>query len=228
MTKIKIVKPYFVFEDQINGVKVLKNIEKYGRVSHKSEKNIGKDTYKNFIKKLLDWGHESVFEHEKVTVRIICDRGITHELVRHRIAAYTQESTRYCNYSGEIQFIQPLFFKKNSLAYKIWLSSCKTAATNYTKLIKMGITPEEARSILPNSLKTEIIVTYNLRQWRHVFEMRCQKAAHPQMREIMIPLLKEFQKKIPFLFDDFIIKKDNSLSYPFYAFKDIEYFKNKK
>lgn len=219
MTKIKIIKPSFVFEDQINGAKLLKNIERYGRVSHKSEKNIGKNTYKIFLKKLLGWGHESVFEHEKVTVKIICDRGVSHELVRHRIAAYTQESTRYCNYSGNIQFIKPLFFKTNSLEYKIWRNTCKTIALNYTKLIKMGVTPEAARSILPNSLKTEIIVTYNLRQWRHVFEMRTQKAAHPQMREIMIPLLKEFQKKIPILFDDFEIIKDKKLSYPYYAIK---------
>lgn len=218
-TKIQIIKPSFVFEDKIEGVKLLKNLEKYGRVSHKSEKNISKDSYKTFLKKLLDWGHESVFEHEKVTVRIICDRGITHELVRHRIAAYTQESTRYCNYSGKIQFIKPLFFKPKSKEYKIWLYSCKTAALNYKKLIQMGITPEAARSILPNSLKTEIIVTYNLREWRHVFEMRTQKAAHPQMREIMVPLLKEFQKKIPIIFDDFEIIKDKSLSYPYYAIK---------
>ena len=218
-TKIKVIKPYYLFEDKIEGIKLLKNIEKYGRVSHKSEKNIGKDSYKIFIKRLLGWGHESVLEHEKVTVRIVCDRGVTHELVRHRIAAYTQESTRYCNYSGEIQFIKPLFFKPNSKEYKIWLETCKTAAKNYTKLIQMGVTPEAARSILPNSLKTEIIVTYNLREWRHVFEMRCQKASHPQMREIMIPLLKEFQKKIPILFDDFQIIEDKTLSYPYYAVK---------
>lgn len=218
-TKIKVIKPYFIFEDKIEGIKLLKNIEKYGRVSHKSEKNISKDSYKVFLKRLLSWGHESVFEHEKVTVRIVCDRGITHELVRHRIAAYTQESTRYCNYSGKIQFIKPLFFKPKSKAYKIWLETCKTAAKNYTKLIQMKVTPEAARSILPNSLKTEIIVTYNLRQWRHVFEMRCQKAAHPQMREIMIPLLKEFQKKIPILFDDLQIIKDKNLAYPYYAVK---------
>lgn len=219
MTKIKIIKPYFVFEDKIDGKKLLKNIERYGRVSHKSEKNITKDSYKIFLKKLLNWGHESVFEHEKVTVRIICDRGVSHELVRHRIAAYTQESTRYCNYSGEIQFIKPLFFKPKSKEYKIWFNTCKICAQNYSKLIKMGVTPELARSVLPNSLKTEIIVTYNLRQWRHVFEMRTQKSAHPQMREIMIPLLKEFQKKIPILFDDFEIIKDKSLSYPYYAIK---------
>jgi len=219
MTKIKVIKPSFVIEDKIDGNTILKNIEKYGRVSHKSEGNITTDSAKKFIQKLIGWGHESVLEHEKITVRIICDRGVTHEIVRHRIAAYTQESTRYCNYSGEIKFIQPLFFKKGTKEYDLWYQSCKIAAENYTKLIRLGVTPEAARSVLPNSLKTEIIVTYNLREWRHVFEMRCQKAAHPQMREIMIPLLKEFQKQITILFDDFFIKKDEHLSYPFYAIK---------
>ena len=91
----------------------------------------------------------------------------------------------------------------------------------------MGSPPEEARSVLPNSLKTEIIATYNLRQWRHVFEMRCQKAAHPQMREIMIPLLKEFKKKLPIIFDDFIIYKDKSLFYPLYAIRNNQFWQNK-
>jgi thymidylate synthase (FAD) len=219
MTKIKVIKPSFIIEDEIEGNAILKKIEKYGRVSHKSEGDITSDLAKKFIQKLMGWGHESVLEHEKITVRIICDRGITHEIVRHRIAAYTQESTRYCNYAGQIQFIQPLFFKKGTQEYELWYQSCKIAAENYTKLIQLGVTPEAARSVLPNSLKTEIIVTYNLREWRHVFEMRCQKAAHPQMREIMIPLLQEFQKQIPVLFDDFEIKKDPNLSYPFYAIK---------
>ena len=221
MTNIKIIKPTFLIEDKIDGNAILKTIEKYGRVSHKSEGGITADSAKKFLQKLMDWGHESVFEHEKITVRIICDRGITHEIVRHRIAAYTQESTRYCNYSGEIKFIQPLFFKKGTKEYDLWYQSCKIAAESYAKLIQLGVTPEAARSVLPNSLKTEIIVTYNLREWRHVFEMRCQKAAHPQMREIMIPLLREFQKQIPVIFDDFTIQKDKTLAYPYFARKKV-------
>lgn len=219
MAKIKIVNSSFVIEDKINGSAILKNIEKYGRVSHKSEGLITANSAKQFIRKIMGWGHESVLEHEKITVRIICDRGITHEIVRHRLASYTQESTRYCNYSGEIKFIHPLFFKKGSRKYSIWLNSCKAIAESYTKLIKMGVVPEAARSILPNSLKTEIIVTYNLREWRHVFAMRCQKAAHPQIREVMIPLLRQFQKQIPIIFEDFVIQKDKTLAYPFFATK---------
>jgi len=225
MNKIRIIKPSFVIEDKIKGIKILKNLERYGRISHKSEKNITKTSYRNFLIKILSWGHESVLEHEKITVRIICGRDITHEIVRHRIAAYTQESTRYCNYSGEIKFIQPLFFKKGTKEYDLWYQSCKIAAESYAKLIQLGVTPEAARSVLPNSLKTEIIVTYNLREWRHVFEMRCQKAAHSQMREIMIPLLKEFHKRLPVIFNDFIIKHEITLSYPYYAIRDNKYWK---
>jgi len=224
---IKIIKPKFIIETKISGVKMLQTIEKFGRLSHKSEKKMTKDSYKDFLRKLLSWGHESVFEHASISVRFICDRGITHELVRHRLAAYTQESTRYCNYSGNIQFIQPLFYKKGSKKYQIWYENCLQAAKNYNLLIQLGSPPEEARSVLPNSLKTEIIATYNLRQWRHVFEMRCQKAAHPQMREIMIPLLKEFKKKLPIIFDDFIIYKDKSLFYPLYAIRNNQFWQNK-
>ncbi|NMB92110.1 MAG: FAD-dependent thymidylate synthase [Parcubacteria group bacterium] len=224
MANIKIIKPKVVIETKFSGVKILKTLEKFGRLSHKSEKKITKDSYRIFLKKLLNWGHESILEHVSISVRFICDRGVTHELVRHRLAAYTQESTRYCNYSGNIQFIEPLFYKKGSEKYKIWYQNCQEAAKNYNQLIELGSTPEEARSVLPNSLKTEIVATFNLREWRHVFEMRTQKAAHPQIREIMIPTLKIFQQKIPLLFDDFVIKEDKSLSYPFYAEKDLEYW----
>lgn len=207
MISLEIIKPSFIIEDKINSKKLISNLERYGRVSHKSESNIKEGTAENFLRSLIKWGHESVLEHEKITVRFICNRGISHELVRHRIAAYTQESTRYCNYSGKIQFIKPLFFKEGTPAFKLWYQSCQQAAENYEKLVKMGKRPEEAREVLTHSLKTEIVTTYNIRQWRHVFEMRCQKAAHPQIRELMVPLLKEFQKRIPVLFDDFQIEE---------------------
>jgi len=227
MAQIEVVKPKFIIETRISSKKILQTIEKFGRVSHKTEEKMTKDSYKAFIKRLLSWGHESVLEHQSISVRFICDRGVTHELVRHRIGAYTQESTRYCNYSGKIQFIKPLFYKKGSKEYKLWFEACLKAAEIYQKLIELKSTPEKARSVLPNSLKTEIVATFNLRQWRHVFEMRCQKAAHPQMREIMIPLLKVFQKKLPVIFDDFIICEDKNLSYPYYAIKDLSYWVTK-
>ena len=159
------------------------------------------------MKNILKSGHESVIEHEKITVRIICDRGVSHEIVRHRIASYSQESTRYCNYNQdrfgkELTFIQPLFWDENTEEYKIWLRTMQMIEDNYNELIEKGVQPQEARSILPNSLKTEIIVTMNLREWRHFFKLRTALNAHPQMREIACAILGEFQKMVPVIFDD--------------------------
>jgi thymidylate synthase (FAD) len=198
------VKPQFIFEDEIDGEKILKNLERYARTCYKSEANIATDSAKEFIARLMKMGHESVIEHEKVTVRIICDRGVSHEIVRHRLASYSQESTRYCDYhkQGEIQVIEPFFFIYQPEKYQIWQEAMSNAERAYNQLREQGATPQEARSVLPNSLKTEIVVTYNLREWRHFFKLRCSPAAHPQMCEITIPLLMEFKKKIPIIFDD--------------------------
>lgn len=208
---MKIIKPIFIIEDKIDGNEILNKIERAGRTCYKSEDKISVDSSKQFIKKIMKIGHESVIEHEKITVRIICDRGVTHEIVRHRIASYSQESTRYCNYSNnkfgnEITVIEPSFWDKNSkkdkIKYDIWKEALIKAEEAYLKLIELGATPQEARSVLPNSLKTEIVVTMNIREWRHFFKLRTSKAAHPQMQEIARPILYEFKKLIPVLFDD--------------------------
>jgi len=151
---------------------------------------------------ILKAGHESVIEHESLSVRFICDRGVSHELVRHRLASYSQESTRYCNYSGGVTFIRPCFWGENWAEYRTWKIMMARAEWAYTELLGMGCSPQQARSVLPNSLKTEIVVTANLREWRHILRLRCSKAAHPQMRQLMIPLLKQLQDRIPVLFDD--------------------------
>jgi len=204
---MKIIKPYFIIEDSIDGEKILKRIEKAGRTAYKSEHKITPDSAKKFVKMVLDLGHESVIEHEKVTIRVICDRGVSHELVRHRIASFTQESTRFCNYSkgrfgNEITVIKPCFWNDDSKEYKIWKNAMENAEKTYMELIKLGAKPEEARSVLPNSLKTEIVITMNLREIRWMLNLRCSPRAHPQMREIMIPLLIELHKKNPIIFDD--------------------------
>jgi thymidylate synthase (FAD) len=209
---MKILKPKFIIEDKINGQKILKNLERYARTCYKSEHKITKNSAPQFIRNLIKMGHESVIEHEKVTVRVICDRAITHEVVRHRIGSYSQESTRYCNYSekssqGGIQVIKPFFFKKDKKKYEIWKKAMTECEQAYNQLIELGATPQEARSVLPNSLKTEIVITYNLREWRHFFKLRTSQRAHPQMREIAISLLKEFKKRIPVIFDDIEIEK---------------------
>ena len=193
----------FVIEDSIDGEEILKRLERYGRTCYKSEDRITPLSARHFIRMLIKNGHESVIEHEKVTVRVICDRGVSHEWVRHRIGSYSQESTRYCNYSsGEMQFIEPIFFKTDAEKYKVWEKTMRVCEEAYNKLLQMGASPQEARSVLPNSIKTELVVTYNLREWRHFFRLRCSKRAHPQMREITVPLLYEFQKRIPVIFDD--------------------------
>jgi len=204
---MKVIEPYFIIEDKINGEEILKKIEKAGRTCYKSEDKITEDSAKEFIQKIIKSGHESVLEHEKVTVRIICDRGVTHEIVRHRIASYSQESTRYCNYSkgefgGEITVIRPFFWNQNTKLYRLWREAVGYSQGYYLELIKSGASPQEARSVLPNSLKTEIVVTYNLREWRLFFIQRTSPKAHPQMREITIPMLKEFKRLIPIIFDD--------------------------
>lgn len=200
---MEIIKPCFVVESEIDGELILKNIERYGRTCYKSECRITKDSARRFVEMILKSGHESVIEHEKVTVRVICDRGVTHEIVRHRIASYSQESTRYCNYKSRgAQVIEPFFFVGDDKKYQIWLAAMKFCEDSYNALIEAGASPQEARSVLPNSLKTEIVITYNLREWRHFFRLRCSKRAHPQMREISIPLLREFKRRIPIIFDD--------------------------
>jgi len=204
---MKIIKPGFEILDQINGEEILKRIERYGRTCYKSEDRITPGSAKKFVAMLLERGHESVIEHEKVTVRVICDRGVSHEIVRHRIASYSQESTRYCNYRSKgIQVIEPFFFvgEGNEKKYRLWQEAMEACEKAYNTLIELGCSPQEARSVLPNSLKTEIVITYNLRQWRHFFRLRTAKMAHPQMQEIAIPLLKEFQRLIPVIFDDIV------------------------
>jgi thymidylate synthase (FAD) len=190
---------------------ILRRIELAGRTAYKSEELATETSAPAFIKKIVKMGHLSVVEHGSVTVRMICDRGVTHELVRHRVASYTQESTRYCNYSkekfgNEITVIEPLFWREDkegtTKLRELWIKSMEEAEKSYFELLESGASPQEARSVLPNSLKTEIVVTMNLREWRHFFQLRAVRVAHPQMREIAIPLLKDFQKMFPAIFSD--------------------------
>ena len=204
---MKIIEPSFEILDKVNGMEVLQKIELCGRVCYKSESRITEDSAIKFVRNILNRCHESVLEHEKITVRIVCDRGVSHEIVRHRIASYSQESTRYCNYSkdgfgNELTVIRPLFWKDNRQQMTNWERSMADMEHDYIQAIQAGATPQEARSVLPNSLKTEIIVTMNLREWRHFFKLRTSSKAHPQMREISIPLLAAFKTLIPVVFDD--------------------------
>ena len=204
---MRIIEPYFEILDELDGKKMLQKIERIGRVCYKSEDLITEDSAEKCIRNILKRGHESVIEHEKISVKMVCDRGVTHEIVRHRVASYSQESTRYCNYQkdkfgNELTFIKPVFWKEDSPEYALWKESMQQIEDQYMKLIEMGASAQEARSILPNSLKTEIVVTMNLREWRHFFRLRTASAAHPQIREIAGMVLEEFRRQIPVVFDE--------------------------
>ena len=192
-----------------DGDQMLANIAAAGRVCYQSE---SKSEDAAFVRKRIGQGHESILEHEKISVRIICDRGVSHELVRHRIASYSQESTRYCNYSkgkfgSELTFIRPYWDDRSISAEMIrlracWQEACLNAEWSYKKMIDAGCTPEAARAVLPNCLKTEVVMTANLREWRHFFKLRCAPAAHPDMRIIANMLLTAFKDVVPVVFDD--------------------------
>jgi thymidylate synthase (FAD) len=214
---MKLIRPYYQILSKIDGSEILRSIERAGRTCYKSEDLITYKSAEKFIEMLVSRGHESVLEHEKLSILFVCDRGVSHELVRHRIASFSQESTRYCNYSkdkfdNQLTFIIPkwLRFKEGSyersftmvLEEAIWFNSCLDSERRYNKLITGGWQPQEARSILPTSLKTEIVVTANIREWRTIFKQRTAKAAHPQMRELMCPLLDELKTIVPVLFND--------------------------
>jgi len=217
-----LIKPSYEIMTQIDRVAILKKIELCGRVCYKSEEKITEDSAIKFVENIKGRKHFSVLEHEIITIKFICDRGVSHELVRHRIASFRQESTRYCNYSkdkfgNQLTFIipewcflvsgkyiknieQPAYDMRIDDSQKLWVDSMYKSEEYYLELLKLGWTPQQARSVLPNSIKTEIVITANLREWQHIFSLRCDYAAHPQMRELMLPLQKELQEKLPEIF----------------------------
>jgi len=197
----------------------LQLIELAGRTCYKSENRITENSAEKFVTMLRDRKHHAMLEFGIMIVRFITNRGVTHELARHRICSLAQESTRYCNYGNkEMEFIKPIWLDEkcsgicNNIgcaAYSVeqylcrdFLNACNNAELAYNNLLKNGWTPQQAREVLPNSLKTEIVIQANMREWRHIFTLRCGKEAHPQMRALMISLLEEVKTKIPVLFDD--------------------------
>lgn len=229
---MKLIKPDTEILTSVDGNEVLKTIESVARTCYKSEDLITDDSAKKLVANLLKSGHEAMIEFYDVTVKFVCDRGVSHELVRHRVASYAQESTRYCNYSkdkfgNELTFIIPCWLTEleegpyaerdgfwihpatmetrkgyiGDASDKFVRSLCESEEL-YLDLIKLNWSPQEARSVLPNALKTEINVKMNLREWRHFFSLRCAPAAHPQMRELTIPLLEKMHSLIPVIFDD--------------------------
>ena len=213
---MKIIKAgYEIFKPDLDDPKteqrIYRMLEKIGRVCYKSEAQITDESSGKFIRRLIANGHEAMLEHEGMTVKFTVDRGVSHEMVRHRLCSFAQESTRYCNYSKdkfghEVTFIKPLFYRENSEEYDLWKASMEQAEYKYFQLLNSGrSTPQEARDVLPTSVKTEIVITTNFREWRQIFKLRAAGVTgkpHPQMLEVMVPLLNECKMKLPALFDD--------------------------
>ena len=193
-------------------------IEQAGRTCDKSEDKITPESAAKFVAGMVKRGHEAMLEHASMTVKFIVDRGVSHELVRHRLASFAQESTRYCNYSkdkfgNEITVIRPLWLQ-DDLARDIWEAACENAEVMYFHLLEEGWTPQQARSILPNSLKTEVIMTANMREWRYFFRLRAAGktgAPHPQMSEVAVPLFKTVRRYMPELFGDILLQEEKEI-----------------
>jgi len=196
---MKIVKQSAELLFPVSEQELLQKIELAGRVCYKSEDKITEDSALKFVNQIIQRNHRSVLEHVNITFRLITDRGVSHELVRHRLASYSQESTRYVRY-GEIEVIEPVGLSEHS--FKIWHNQMILSEINYWNMLNCKIAPEIARSVLPHSLKTELVVTMNLRELFHVLEMRGQPAAHPQIRELMLKLHKELNKQYPNIFKE--------------------------
>ena len=207
MSNIKTMLPKVEVVKLLSKKEIMDMIEKAGRVCYKSEDLIKEDSAEKFIKNIIKKGHESVIEHISISAIIITDRATSHQIVRHRIASYSQESQRYCNYSkdkfnNEITFIEPVFLDEDSAIKSAWLNAMNNAAKSYFELIALGAKPEQARTVLPNSTKTELVMTMNLREWRHFLKLRTSKGADPQIREIAEMLLVQFNDYLPVIFND--------------------------
>ena len=230
-------------DDPQTAIDIYKLLEKIGRTCYVSGEQITENSAENFLRRIIKNGHEAMLEHAHLTVKFTIDRGISHELVRHRLASFAQESTRYCNYhkekfGDEIAVIEPCFFddipddRKETILkileasgeddadefkdfeptdherqYANWYMGCEEAETAYFMMLDLGSTPQEARDVLPNSLKTDVVMTANIREWRHFFKLRAAGVTgkpHPQMLEVASKLPNECREKLPVLFDDIL------------------------
>lgn len=215
---MKIVKPYVIVE-KFDGVQVMKRIERACRTCYRSEGKITDDSYKNLIKNCINRGHESVLEHEKVTVRIYNDIGSYKDLTRHRFASFSVESTRYCSYDkdkygNEISFMDPVYIEDEKV-YEVWKKTMQDIENSYLEMKKLGATTDMCRNILPHSTAAEYTMTANIREWKHIFELRANNHVHPAIRQVMIPLLKYFKEQMPDIFGD--IPYDEEFNPEYYA-----------
>lgn len=206
---VKIVEPSVEIITDINGNKMLKTIERAARTCYKTEGNISQDTSsaEKMINKLIEMGHTAMLEFADIHVLLRCDVGVYKDLTRHRHCSFAIESTRYCNYSkdkfgNEITFIKPVNIKDDTDEYAIWYKTMEEIENSYNDMAKLGCTPDQLRMLLPHSTAAYVNIKANIREWRYIFGLRCAKAAHPSVRQIMLMTLNEFHKRIPVLFDD--------------------------
>ncbi len=220
---MRIVEPWIKVE-RIDGKKIMKRIERACRTCYRSEGKITDDSYKNLINNCITRGHESVLEHEKVTVRIYSDIGSYKDLTRHRFASFSVESTRYCSYDkdkygNEIAFINPVYIEDKEM-YKVWEKTMQEIEKNYIKMKKLGATTDMCRELLPHSTAGEYTMTANIREWKHILSLRTTKYVHPSIRQVLIPLLKYFKEEMPEIFGN--IEYDEEFNPEYYAKLSIE------
>ena len=202
---MKIIEPK-IWVEAYDPVKIMRNLERACRTCYRSEDLITEDSYKRLLKNCINRGHESILEHEKITVRMVCDIGVYKDLTRHRFGSFSIESTRYCNYGkdkfdNEIKFIKPVF-AWNLDKMKIWMDTMYDIEKEYMRMTEIGCTPDEMRMILPHSTAAEVTMTANIREWRHILDLRTKKMTHPAIRQLLIPLLLKFKYTMPELFDE--------------------------
>ena len=220
---MRIVEPWIKVE-KIDGKKIMKRIERACRTCYRSEGKITEDSYKNLINNCITRGHESVLEHEKVTVRIYNDIGSYKDLTRHRFASFSVESTRYCSYDkdkygNEIAFINPVYIENKEM-YEIWKKAMQEIENSYIEMKKLGATTDMCREILPHSTAAEYTMTANIREWKHILSLRTTKHVHPSIRQVLIPLLKYFKEEMPEIFGD--VEYDEDFNPGYYAKLSIE------
>lgn len=210
---MKVIRPWIEIRE-FDGVQMMKNLELAAKQCYRSQGNITEDSYKKFLTGCLSRGHESVIEHEKISIRMCCDVGCYKDLTRHRHASFSIESTRYCNYSkdkfdNQINFIKPCNIEEGSIRYTIWEDCMKSIENSYNAMAMVeGTTVDQLRMLLPHSTAAEIYMTANMREWRHIFQLRADKHAHPSVQQVMIPLLLHFKQQLPELFNDIEYNKD--------------------
>lgn len=202
---MKIVEP-IIYVEPYDGVRIMKRLERACRTCYRSEDKVTEDSYKNLLKNCINRGHESILEHEKISIRMICDIGVYKDLTRHRIASFSIESTRYCNYGkdkfdNQIKFIKPVNIQEGTTEFGLWYNSMNVIEKTYNEMSRLGCTPDQMRMILPHSTAAEVNMTANIREWKHILSLRCSNRTHPAIQQLLIPLLLKFKTDMPEIFD---------------------------